>query len=220
VGYRDAPDGHLGSFRSVHAAAPPGVLAAALAWMVALFVTRKPDKERVQRVDLHEGGLKFWREEIVESVVWRDVEEVHADTADVWFGSTLARPVPVTAPLRLKCHDGARHELSPRLAGATELFAVVIARCSRGLLTECRASLAEGGALTFGPVSLTNVELCVREKRLPLAELVMVSMRPDHLVFARKGADRPWASVRYDELPHVALLVALLPARALPANVW
>ncbi len=214
MGYRDFPEGQLGPQRSVHTLERPGVLGAALGWAAQLVGSRADDGDLVDAVQLHAGGLKLSREGVAATVCWGDVEEVYGDTADVWLGALGPEPEPVRGTLRLKRHDGAVHRLPPTLSEATALFATIIARCSRAQTQECRAALSEGSTLTFGPVTLSASELCVREKRLPLEDLAMVSTRPDHLVFARKGGDRPWASVRYEVLPHVTLLLALLPPRA------
>ena len=204
----------LGPLRSRHALARSrsAFVSAALGWATRLVEARAAASSRGETADvveLRDGGLRLWREERAVELVWADVDDVYGDSADVWAASR-ASTTEVRGQLWLTTHDGARHLLRPALSDAAQLFGAIIDRCSRALESECRAALEEGDTLTFGPVSLSAEELCVRDKRVALRELARVSTHHDHIVFARVGADRPWASVRYEEVPHVAGLLALL----------
>lgn len=206
----------LGALRSRHALARSrsAFVSAALGWATRLVEKGTESTLRGETVDvaeLRDGGLRLWREERSIDLVWADVDEVYGDSADVW-ATSRASTTEVRGQLWLTSHGGARHLLRPALTDAAQLFGAIVDRGSRALVSECRAALLEGDTLTFGPVSLSADELCVRDKRVALHELAQVAARHDHIVFARAGADRPWASVRYEEVPHVAALLALLVA--------
>lgn len=155
-------------------------------------------------VDVHAQGLALRRGALRTPIPFDEINET-------WF-EIRALHTPDASELRaVRIVDFAGNAYRvPLEVGDRAALQRAIFRGSEPLLVEARRALAEGGALTFGPVRVTRADVTIASASLPWGELRLVRISATGFVFFRKGSILAWRKLRLSRVPNPHLFVALV----------
>jgi hypothetical protein len=146
---------------------------------------------------LQGSAVTVWR--------WDDVESVRRNLTEVH----QRRTSPRTCTLRRQ--DGQMLEFnSTQLEKTDQLGDLAEREVGRRLLPRARATLQQGGAVDFGPLSVDQFGLHQGARTIAWHEVVGVCTGEGQLTVTKAGQWRNWCSIPVSTLPNMPVLVSLL----------
>lgn len=137
-----------------------------------------------------------------------------ADVDALYFVSDAALPFgqPIDGALELRDATGRRLHVPAELERTEELHEAIDAAVTAPLVADALDALRQNEPMYFGAVRVDAHAMVVRDVRIPWTEVHEVRLVGDHFAIVCEGGMFPRATLRYDEVPHPAVLARVLDA--------
>jgi hypothetical protein len=169
-----------------------------------------------RRVLLYEHGMIVEDGRAPAAFQWSDMQALHGMVLGEWRGAYAALGEGLSVAL-----NNGRTVGVPLTPDMRDLVLIVQEKHLALHLPAAEATLANGGSLALGPITLDKDGLQAASGRLPWADLERVDVVPEvsgtSLSILRRGAAVPWFTVSLASVPDAALLVQLA-ARLRPVD--
>jgi len=128
--------------------------------------------------------------------------------------------LPVDGALDLVDAGGRRLRIPAEIEEPAALRAAIDAAVTEPLVQEALDALRDGEPMYFGELRVDMTSIVLRDERIPWTEISAVRLVGDHFAFLREGSAFPRATLRYEDVPHAAVLARVLEActRVVRAN--
>jgi hypothetical protein len=209
AGFRSAPGQTFAGDRTTN------ILIGAVLLGITAYTIRALFAKATLRIDEHANGLRWLERGIPRTVLWREIAEIRGASVK---RTVLAVEIARTTVVRLRLENGHELVLSNMLAGVELLIARLEREVGERVLSQARATLADNGVSTFGPVALTKEEVRLADpsQAIPWSGLQRVDVANGVISF--RGEPSSTIEVEWSKVPNANALLVLVEERLTTRN--
>ena len=168
-------------------------------------------RQRNRRVHLHEHGIVEERGARRVEILWDEVETLVSARQRVTQAAGLVTHHIETH--KLKTSTGKKLMVDHLLADIASLGDAVEHQVSLCLLPKIRARLANGEAVSFSPLTVTDQGIARGQKTLAWEQVAGAETAHGEVRIFRHGEPTAWVKVRYGSLSNAQALLTLISGR-------